>query len=108
LWRLDRWGKSVTDLLATMEELDHLGVGFLSLTKARDLTTPASRAMAALLAVFVAFEHEILGERVTAGLAPARQNRKRLGWPLTAGLDAATSEAKPVSPKRRSVKAAKN
>ena len=46
--------------------------------------------MAALLAVFVAFEREILGERVRAGLAHARQNRKRLGRPLTAGLHAAT------------------
>jgi putative DNA-invertase from lambdoid prophage Rac len=52
VWRLDRWGRSVADLLATLQELDHLGVGFISLTEALDLTTPAGRAMAALLAVF--------------------------------------------------------
>ena len=86
VWRLDRWGRSVTDLLATMQELEHLGVGFVSLTEALDLTTPAGRAMAALLAVFAAFEREILGERVRAGLAHARQSGKRLGRPLTAGL----------------------
>jgi DNA invertase Pin-like site-specific DNA recombinase len=84
VWRLDRWGRSVTDLLATMQELEHLGVGFVSLTEALDLTTPAGRAMAALLAVFAAFEREILGERVRAGLAHARQNGKRLGRPATA------------------------
>jgi putative DNA-invertase from lambdoid prophage Rac len=88
VWRLDRWGRSVTDLLATLQELEHLGVGFVSLTEALDLTTPAGRAMAALLAVFAAFEREILGERVRAGLAHARQNGKRLGRPLTAGLRA--------------------
>jgi DNA invertase Pin-like site-specific DNA recombinase len=44
--------------------------------------------MAALLAVFAAVEREILGERVRAGLAHARQNGKRLGRPLTAGLHA--------------------
>jgi len=88
VWRLDRWGRSVTDLLATLQELEHLGVGFVSLTEALDLTTPAGRAMAALLAVFAAFEREILGERVRAGLAHARQNGKRLGRPLTAGLHA--------------------
>lgn len=88
VWRLDRWGRSVTDLLATMQELDHLGVGFVSLTEALDLTTPAGRAMAALLAVFAEFEREILSERVRAGLAHARQNGKRLGRPLTAGLHA--------------------
>ena len=46
VWRLDRWGRSVTDLLSTLQELDHLGVGFVSLTEALDLTTPAGRAMA--------------------------------------------------------------
>jgi putative DNA-invertase from lambdoid prophage Rac len=35
-WRLDRWGRSVTDLLATLQELEHLGVGFVSLTEALD------------------------------------------------------------------------
>jgi DNA invertase Pin-like site-specific DNA recombinase len=43
VWRLDRWGRSVTDLLVTLQELEHLGVGFVSLTEARDLTTPAGR-----------------------------------------------------------------
>src|SRR5205823_1141626 len=61
VWRLDRWGRSVTDLLATLQELEHLGVGFVSLTEALDLTTPAGRAMAGLLAVFAEFEREILG-----------------------------------------------
>ncbi len=35
VWRLDRWGRSVTDLLVTLQELDHLGVGFVSLTEAQ-------------------------------------------------------------------------
>ena len=79
VWRLDRWGRSVTDLLATLQELEHLGVGFVSLTEALDLTTPAGRAMAGLLAIFAEFEREILRERTRAGLAHARQNGKRLG-----------------------------
>jgi hypothetical protein len=44
VWRLDRWGRLVTDLLATLQELSHLGVGFVSLTEALDLTTrPVAR-----------------------------------------------------------------
>lgn len=86
VWRLDRWGRSVTDLLATLQELEHLGVGFVSLTEALDLTTAAGRAMAAMLAVFASFEREILQERTRAGLAQARLNGKRLGRPLTARL----------------------
>jgi len=89
VWRLDRWGRSVTDLLATLQELEHLGVGFVSLTEVLDLTTPTGRAMAGLLAIFAEFEREILRDRVRAGLAHARQNGKRLGRPMTAGLQAA-------------------
>jgi putative DNA-invertase from lambdoid prophage Rac len=89
VWRLDRWGRSVTDLLTTLQELEHLGVGFVSLTEALDLTTPVGRAMAGLLAVFAEFEKEILSERTRAGLAHARQNGKRLGRPMTAGLQVA-------------------
>ena len=89
VWRLDRWGRSVTDLLVTLQELEHLGVGFVSLTEALDLTTPAGRAMAGLLSVFSEFEREILRERTRAGLAQARLNGRRLGRPLTAGLRAA-------------------
>jgi putative DNA-invertase from lambdoid prophage Rac len=88
VWRLDRWGRSVADLLATLQELEHLGVGFVSLNEALDLTTPAGRAMAGLLAVFAAFEREILQERVRAGLAHARENGKRLGRPPSAALQA--------------------
>src|SRR6202050_856418 len=84
VWRLDRWGRSVADLVSTLQELQHLGVGFVSLTEALDLTTPAGRAMAGLLAVFAEFEREILRERVRAGLAHARQNGKRLGRPPSA------------------------
>jgi putative DNA-invertase from lambdoid prophage Rac len=89
VWRLDRWGRSVTDLLTTLQELEHLGVGFVSLTEALDLTTPAGRAMAGLLAIFAEFEREILRERTRAGLANARQNGKRLGRPATAAMHAA-------------------
>lgn len=88
VWRMDRWGRSVTDLLATLQELEHLGVGFVSLTEALDLTTPAGRAMAGLLAIFAEFEREILRERTRSGIAHARQNGQRLGRPPTAGLQA--------------------
>src|SRR5215218_6936822 len=88
VWRLDRWGRSVTDLLATLQELEHLGVGFVSITEALDLTTPVGRAMAGLLAIFAEFEREVLRERTRAGLAQARANGKQLGRPATAAVHA--------------------
>jgi hypothetical protein len=72
VWRLDRWARSLVDLVSTLQELAELGVGFVSLTEALDMTTATGRAMAGLLAVFAQFEHDILTERVRAGLAEAR------------------------------------
>src|SRR5271157_5108815 len=54
VWRLDRWGRSLADLVVTLKELAALGAGFVSLTEALDLTTPTGRAMAGLLSVFAA------------------------------------------------------
>ena len=81
VWRLDRWGRSVADLVSTLQELTALGVGFVSVTEALDLTTPAGRAMAGLLSVFAEFERDIMRERVRAGLAHARLQGTRLGRP---------------------------
>ena len=83
VWRLDRWGRSLADLVVTLKELAELGVGFVSLNEALDLTTSTGRAMAGLLSVFAEFEHEILRERIRAGIAEARLNGKHLGRPLT-------------------------
>jgi DNA invertase Pin-like site-specific DNA recombinase len=85
VWRLDRWGRSLVDLVVTLKELAELGVAFVSLTEALDLITPTGRAMAGLLSVFAAFEHEILRERIRAGIAEARLKGKHLGRPVTVG-----------------------
>ena len=52
VWRLDRWGRSLLDLIGSLQELSTLGVGFVSLCEALDLTTPSGRAVAGMLAVF--------------------------------------------------------
>jgi putative DNA-invertase from lambdoid prophage Rac len=84
VWRLDRWGRSLIDLIGSLQELTALGVGFASITEALDLTTPGGRAMAGMLAVFAEFEREILRERVRCGIAQARQSGKPHGRPRTA------------------------
>jgi putative DNA-invertase from lambdoid prophage Rac len=86
VWRLDRWGRSVADLMTSLRELLDLGVGLISLTEALDLTTPSGRAMAGMLAIFAEFEREILRERVKAGIAQARKEGRPHGRPRTASL----------------------
>jgi DNA invertase Pin-like site-specific DNA recombinase len=84
--RLDRWGRSLPDLVVTLRELTELGVGFVSLTEALDLTTSTGRAMAGILAVFAEFEREVLRERVRAGIAQAGAARGAASWPPTDGV----------------------
>jgi putative DNA-invertase from lambdoid prophage Rac len=86
VWRLDRWGRSLPDLVVTLRELTDLGVGFVSLTEALDLTTPTGRAMAGMLAVFAEFERVILREWVRAGIAQARKEGRPHGRPQSASL----------------------
>jgi DNA invertase Pin-like site-specific DNA recombinase len=88
VWRLDRWGRSLSDLVLTLKELEDLGVAFVSLTEAFDLTTPTGRAMAAMVAVFAEFEREIRRERVRAGIEQARREGRHLGRPRSASLKA--------------------
>jgi putative DNA-invertase from lambdoid prophage Rac len=83
VWRLDRWGRSLVDLVTTLQELVSLGVGFVSLSEALDMTTPSGRALAGMLAVFAEFERDILRERVKAGIAQARKEGRPHGRPPT-------------------------
>ena len=84
VWKLDRWGRSVADIASTLQELQELGVQFVSITEALDFTTAMGRAMSGLLAVFSEFEREMISERVRAGVKQARLNGKRLGRPPVA------------------------
>jgi putative DNA-invertase from lambdoid prophage Rac len=81
VWKLDRWGRSVSDVTATLNELEEIGVGFVSITEALDFTTAMGRAMAGLLSVFAEFERDLLRERVKWGLENARKKGIRIGRP---------------------------
>jgi DNA invertase Pin-like site-specific DNA recombinase len=83
VWRLDRWGRSLVDLVSTLQELSALNVGFVSLSEALDLTTPSGRALTGMLAVFAEFERDILRDRVKAGIAQAREEGRPHGRPPT-------------------------
>jgi DNA invertase Pin-like site-specific DNA recombinase len=90
VWRLDRWGRSLADLVGTLHELQSLGVGVISLQEALEFTTPTGWALAGMLAVFAEFEREILRERVKAGIAQARKRGQRHGRPPTVAHHADT------------------
>ena len=71
VWRLDRWGYSLADLVQTLQELNALGVGFVSLSEPLDLTAPSGRAMSEMLVVLGEFERQTRRARVKAGISRA-------------------------------------
>ena len=77
---LSRWGRSTTDLLATLKELEARRVSLVALNGlAFDLTTPHGRMMATLLAGIAEFERELTVERIRSGIAAAKARGKKLG-----------------------------
>lgn len=78
-WRLDRLGRTASGLTALFDELRERKVNLVSLKDGVDLSTPAGRMMANVLASVAQFETELRGERVAAGQAVARANGKRWG-----------------------------
>ncbi|MCA1565941.1 MAG: recombinase family protein [Acidobacteria bacterium] len=88
VWKLDRWGRSLPDLISSLSELRDLGIAFVSLTEAPDFTTSAGRAMIGMLSVFAEFERDMIRERVKAGIAQAREEGKPHGGPRTAAAKA--------------------
>jgi DNA invertase Pin-like site-specific DNA recombinase len=76
---LDRLGRNLRHLVVLLDELQHLGVGLVSLREALDLTSPIGRAMYALVGVLAEVERAWIVERTHAGLRRARAQGKRLG-----------------------------
>src|SRR5215475_721834 len=85
VWKLDRLGRSLRHLVLLMEELQQLGVALVSLGEGLDLSTPAGRLQAGLLAAVAQFERERIRERVVSGLQRAKAQGKRLGRPRKIG-----------------------
>src|SRR6516162_7228542 len=79
LWRLDRLGRSAKGLLTLLDELQALGVRFVSLREGFDLSIPDGRLMAGVLASVAAYETEVRKERQLAGIARAKAEGKTWG-----------------------------
>jgi DNA invertase Pin-like site-specific DNA recombinase len=79
VWRLDRLGRTASGLTALFDELRERKVNLVSLKDGVDLSTPAGRMMANVLASVAQYETEVRGERVAAGQAAARAAGKRWG-----------------------------
>src|SRR6187549_3759239 len=77
-WRLDRLGRNLRHLVTMLEELQQLGVAFVSLGEDIDCTTPAGKLQLHILAALAEFERERIRERVVAGLRRAKAQGTRL------------------------------
>jgi len=78
VWRLDRLGRSLRNLIDLVETLADRGVGFRSLTESIDTTTANGRLFFSIMGALAEFERDLIRERTQAGLAAARA-RGRVG-----------------------------
>lgn len=84
VWRLDRLGRNLRHLITLLDELQALGIAFVSLNEGIDATTPAGKLQMHILGAIAEFERARIAERVKAGLQRARAQGKRLGRPRKA------------------------
>ncbi|TFC49983.1 recombinase family protein [Cryobacterium sp. TMT1-62] len=82
VWRVDRLGRSLIDVLNTVTLLRERGVNVRSISDGIDPAT-TRRLMLNMLATFAEYERELIVERVTSGIAAARQSGTRFGRPLS-------------------------
>jgi DNA invertase Pin-like site-specific DNA recombinase len=80
-WAIDRLGRSLVDLLGTIQTLEACGVDLYFDQQSIDTTTPAGRLMFQIVGAFAEFERSIIRHRVRAGLKRAVASGKRLGRP---------------------------
>jgi len=81
VWKLDRLGRSLRDLVSLMSRLQEMGVGFKSLQDNIDTTTPMGKLNFHLFAALAEFERDIISERTKAGLSAARARGRKGGRP---------------------------
>jgi putative resolvase len=81
VWRLDRLGRFLSHLVATIDNLTRRGINLRSLHEAIDTTTPTGRLMVHLIASLAEFERELTIERTIAGLEAAKARGANLGSP---------------------------
>ncbi len=81
VWRLDRLGRSLKDLIEIVNWLEERGVMFRSLTESIDTSTPGGKLIFHVFASLAEFERELIRERTRAGLAAARSRGRKGGRP---------------------------
>lgn len=81
VWKYDRFARSLSILVAALQQFSTLGIDFISYTQNIDTTTAMGRLFCHVIGSFSGFEREMIVERVRAGLANARAKGKSLGRP---------------------------
>jgi DNA invertase Pin-like site-specific DNA recombinase len=79
VWRLDRLGRSLADLVQIIHELGEKGIGFKSLTEQIDTTTAQGRMFLGVFATIAQYQRDVIHENTMAGLAAARARGRKGG-----------------------------
>jgi DNA invertase Pin-like site-specific DNA recombinase len=79
VWKLDRLGRSLRDLITLLDDLKGQGIKFRSLTEAVDTETPTGRAMWQMVGVLAELERSLIQERTKAGREAAMKRGVKMG-----------------------------
>src|SRR5688572_19608971 len=79
VWKLDRLGRSLHDLITLLDALKGRGVAFRSLTESIDTATPTGRAMWQMVGILAELERSLIQERTKAGRAAAQARGVKMG-----------------------------
>lgn len=79
VWKLDRMGRSILDLITKLAELERRGIAFKSLTEGIDTSTPGGRLIMHVMASLAQFERDLIVERTRAGIRAKKERGERHG-----------------------------
>jgi len=96
VWKLDRLGRSLKDLIESLNLLKDRGIDFISLTEHIATTTPSGKLIFHLMGALAEFERDLIRERTNAGLAAARARGRVGGRPRKLATNGKVALARPL------------
>ena len=101
VWALDRFARSLKNLIEGLEELQRLGIDFVCLKQDLDSTSPAGRLLFHIVGAVAEFEHHLIRGRIAMGMAEARRKGKHIGRPPLRTFSDAELEQDPSRRKKQ-------
>lgn len=95
IWKLDRWGRSLQEIIMDLKELTDKGIKIISLTENIDYTTASGRAFANMIGTFAELERDLIQERTQLSLDRIKKEIEEKGYYITKTGKKITARGRP-------------